>query len=83
MVAAWFFTSYLFASPLPAGFDPNDAQTLGSPTDVEADAIAVMEQVNARGAAAQRRARDCNERELEANFTATIRTDYAAATDSV
>jgi hypothetical protein len=43
----------------------------------------LVQQVNSGHAPAKRCAGDAHERELEANFAATVRTDYAAAAHPV
>ena len=63
--------------------DGSDAQSLRSPSDVEADDIAFANQIDSRHRAANSRAGYCHEWKLERDLLAAMRSHHATATRAV
>src|ERR1700739_2750856 len=64
-------------------FDHRDAQSAGGPSDVEADAVAFAQHIDAGKAAALRRAGNFDEWELEQHFASLMRAHGTAPARSV
>src|SRR5216683_2741880 len=58
--------------------DGGDAESLGSPSDVEADYVALANQIDSRHLTADSRAEDRYKRKFERDLFAAMRSHYAA-----
>jgi hypothetical protein len=63
--------------------DGGDAEAFGGPSDVEADDVALANQIDPGHLAADSRAQDRHERKLERDLFAAMRSHYATAAGAI
>ena len=74
---------YLLSPRRVARMDGRDAQSFRGPSDVEADDVALANQIDPGHLTADTRAQDRHERKLERDLFAAMRSHYAAAARAI